>query len=400
MKLLKIKLCIICGLLSFSAYSEEKIIDQFSGTPPLPGGIRNLAWGEAPEEYIVQPGDSLFDICEQLVGDGNYWPKLWATNPEVKNPHFIHPGTKLRFFGGDLDNPPYLEVISDDEVMPINHSKIKTEELLTENIKSVELDSLRVESPAIEIIGPDQLEVNSEATDSFEFVGYLEPHKDTQVVIPGFILKEEVEALGVIRVGSEGEIAPSELSKVFFDYKTAPTSNTSYTVLRPEQKIFSPKSGDFIGYRYSYVATLLVIQIDTSESIALAKIEKQRLSSRAGDIVVPYMSTQRLISTYETTPSNAVSPAAIIGFEFNEQQIANSGHFVYLENESLTTGQFLNIFQTNGRIQNGTGSAKLPNTVFSEPIGVVQIIDTSQAAALGYIISCTREVLLGDKLSL
>ena len=390
----------ICLMLASNLHAEEKVINEFSGTPPTPGSIRSLAWGEAPEEYIVQAGDSLFDICEQLLGDGNYWPKLWATNPEVKNPHFIHPGTKLRFFNGDLDNPPYLEVISEDEVVPIDHSKLNTAELLTENIKSIELGNLRSEQPTIEIIGPDQLEVNSEVTDTFEFVGYIDPQKESQVIIPGFVFKDEVDPVGTIKIGTEGENSPNELSKVFFDFESAPTQNTLYSVLRPEQKVYHPKTGDFIGFRYSYVATLRVLQIDSQESLAIAKIEKQRLSAREGDVVVPYVSTQRLVSTFETTKPNAKSSSVILGFDFQEQQIANAGHFVFLENQSLTTGQFLPIYQINGRIQNGIGHDKLPSSEFKESVGIIQVIDTSQAAALGYIISCTREVLVGDQLSL
>ncbi len=384
---------------SKSTWAQETVIDKFSGTPPMPGSIRNLAWGEAPEEYTVQAGDSLFDICEQLLGDGNYWPKLWATNPEVKNPHFIHPGTKLRFFGGDLDNPPYLEVISEDEVLPVNHSKINPDELLTEKIKTVELGGLREESPPIEIIGPNQLEVNSEVTDTFEFVGYRDPQRDAQVTIPGFILKDEIEPVGTIIVGTEGELAPNELSQVFFEYEIQPTPDTLYTILRPEQKIFHPQSGDFIGYRYSYIGTVRLIKSDPENTVAAAKVERQRLSTKTGDLVVAYLSTNRPVSTYETIKPSGNSSAVVLGFDFDEQRFANAGHFVFLENQGLTSGQFLPIYQTNGRMQNGIGGAKFPDTKLIKTIGVIQIIDTSQAAALGYIISSTREILIGDKLS-
>ena len=43
----------------------------------MPGTLRVLSEEEAPEEYIVEPGDTLFDICDQLLDEGSYWPKLW-----------------------------------------------------------------------------------------------------------------------------------------------------------------------------------------------------------------------------------------------------------------------------------------------------------------------------------
>jgi hypothetical protein len=34
----------------------------FAGAPPIPGTMKILAQSEAPEDYRVQPGDTLFDI--------------------------------------------------------------------------------------------------------------------------------------------------------------------------------------------------------------------------------------------------------------------------------------------------------------------------------------------------
>ena len=69
-----------------------------------PGTRRILSPGEAPFEYTVKPGDTLYDICDQLIDDTNFWPKLWAANPQIHNPHFIRPGMRLRFYPG-LGNP-------------------------------------------------------------------------------------------------------------------------------------------------------------------------------------------------------------------------------------------------------------------------------------------------------
>ena len=89
--------------------------NEFAGAPPIPGTMRAMAEGEAPEEYQVEPGDNLYDICDQLLDEAGYWPKLWALNPDIKNPHFIFPNMRLRFYAGDDETPPYLQVVSEDE---------------------------------------------------------------------------------------------------------------------------------------------------------------------------------------------------------------------------------------------------------------------------------------------
>ena len=49
-----------------------------------------------PEEYLVEKGDTLWDICDFYFRDARRWPSVWALNPHVTNPHWIYPGDILR----------------------------------------------------------------------------------------------------------------------------------------------------------------------------------------------------------------------------------------------------------------------------------------------------------------
>src|SRR5690554_2586139 len=48
-----------------------------------------------PETYVVQPGDTLWDIASMFLRDPWYWPEIWQINPQVENPHLIFPGDIL-----------------------------------------------------------------------------------------------------------------------------------------------------------------------------------------------------------------------------------------------------------------------------------------------------------------
>ena len=66
--------------------------------------------GEAPAEYTVQPGDTLWDISDQLLDDAMWWPRLWVLNPEIQDPDAIEPGMKILFYPSVAGEAPALVV--------------------------------------------------------------------------------------------------------------------------------------------------------------------------------------------------------------------------------------------------------------------------------------------------
>ena len=46
----------------------------------------------APKTYVVEKGDTLWDISSVFLDQPWLWPKLWRLNPEINNPHLIYPG--------------------------------------------------------------------------------------------------------------------------------------------------------------------------------------------------------------------------------------------------------------------------------------------------------------------
>jgi len=52
--------------------------------------------------HTVRRGDTLWDICDHYFRNPYQWPRIWAFNPQIQNPHWIFPGDQVRLRGTEL----------------------------------------------------------------------------------------------------------------------------------------------------------------------------------------------------------------------------------------------------------------------------------------------------------
>lgn len=69
-----------------------------------------------PDRYVVQKGDTLWDIAAKFLQKPWLWPEIWHANPHIGNPHAIYPGDVLSL--AYLRGEPQLQVERGPEVRP------------------------------------------------------------------------------------------------------------------------------------------------------------------------------------------------------------------------------------------------------------------------------------------
>ena len=102
---------------------ELRDLLAFAGV--LPGLV--VAPPVAPPTHTVQPGDTLFDIAQSVLGDGNRWPEIFALNrDQIGNPNLIFPGQVLRLPDAAPGGPPpqVYTVVPGDTLSDIARRKL------------------------------------------------------------------------------------------------------------------------------------------------------------------------------------------------------------------------------------------------------------------------------------
>ena len=360
--------------------------NAFSGVPPIPGSRKNLAVGEAPQHYTIESGDTLYDICDQLLGEPDYWPKLWALNSVIKNPHFIYPNFVLQFFPGDASSPPSIRVVNIEELTP--KGAVEGETLVTESVEGL----FKVEQESdLELLNPEDIVVPPEIRELFDESETFDYGKASVVQLPGIIFENKVDYVGEVLGSIEGSLSIQDIAVGYVEGNLLEEGKT-YTVLRYRGKVRTGSS--FYGYRYDFISTITVRGFTGERGIAKADVFNSVTLTEVGDLIVEYLSRSRKVTEVGVEASDV--DASIVSLTYNGQTIGAIGDFAFLavdDGSGAAKHQLLKIYKN---VDTKRGFS-LRNVDDPHEIGTLQIIDISEQGAIGYIIETNREIYLGDR---
>src|SRR5688572_30852841 len=102
-----IVLSLVAGLTAFTGLLPVSSTAQDTQRTIATGSNIPLT-ADAPNQYVVKTGDTLWDISKVFLREPWYWPEIWYVNPQIANPHLIYPGDVLKLVY--VDGQPRLTV--------------------------------------------------------------------------------------------------------------------------------------------------------------------------------------------------------------------------------------------------------------------------------------------------
>jgi hypothetical protein len=215
---------------------NQPVLQQISQPVPLASG--------APDEYVVQDGDTLWDIAATFLRDPWYWPEVWYVNPQVENPHLIYPGDVLAL------------VVIDGQ----------------QRITNVRASTYRL-SPQARV---------SPLTESISSIPYEEIDA---FLSKGLVLeKDQADRLPYILATRGDHMIASAGNEVYIRGGEATANGTRYSVVHVGDELVDPDDNDVIGYQGIYIGEGSLSRGGDPATVALTDTNREALT---GDRLIP-----------------------------------------------------------------------------------------------------------------
>ncbi len=313
--------------------------------------------------YIIQPGDTLWDLAEKFLGDPFLWPQIWEENKYILDSHWIYPGDPL--------------------VIPTKPIVVPKAEEKPPVIEEKPAPPPPPEEKPLPPAPVPALQPVASFTD-MHCSGYIESsHTASGMKIVG---REESKKEGL----AEGDIV--YMNHGFVD---GVKGGDSFFIVRAQRSIDHPKTGEKFGVEIARLGELQVIAVQ--ENTSTAQITFSCSDVNMGDELLPYhdipipMTEGSTFERYNTEFSG--NPTGYIIDSRDGLDVLGEGHIVYIDmgtNAGVKPGDYLRIYREN------PDGANLPRIMLGEAV----ILTVQPESSTTKIVESVKEIFPADEVEL
>ncbi|MEJ7686146.1 MAG: LysM peptidoglycan-binding domain-containing protein [Variovorax sp.] len=364
---------------NFPVTPQQRATAQQTAQTGVP--VADLA-PNAPDEYTVKPGNTLWAISRLYLRSPWRWPELWGMNlGDISNPHRIYPGQVLY-----LDKTSGRARLSTRRGAGMADGTIKlSPRARYESLSGMALPTL---NPSL-----------------------IEPFLSEPIVV------DETTLLTAPRIvaGNDSRVLLARGDRAYARGEiNSPLVETSgpiktFRIFRNATPLKDPASGEILGYEAQYLGKA---QLQRSESTVTEMVEGKELVSvvpatidivaareemRAGDRLLPEPSRQ-LLSYVPRAPQQPID-ARIVSVYGNAVQFAAQNQVVAINKgtrDGIENGHVLAILKNGETIIDKTGTGKETLKLPNERIGLLMVFRPFDRVSYALVLEINDAPRIGD----
>jgi LysM repeat protein len=331
------------GYASSAPAEYEPVIERVSDPVPLAQ--------DHPNEYVVQVGDTLWDISSTFLKDPWLWPEIWYVNPDIENPHLIYPGD-------------VLGLVSIDGQTRITNVRASTYRM----------------SPQARVTPLSQAVTSI----SYESIAAF--------LSSGVILeKDQADALPYLLDTRGDHLIASAGNEVYVRGVENDQPSSRYNIVHVGDPLIDPDDDHMIGYHGILIGEASLRRTGDPATIAITKSTQEAIM---GDRLLP-AAVDVPLNFFPRKPSINIDGRiiSVVGgvTQIGQYQVVvmNRG-----SNNDLSVGDVLSVYQTGEVIEDrfGGGEVQLPDEI----AGTVMVFKTYDRISYGLVMEATHAIHIHD----
>jgi hypothetical protein len=318
-----------------------------------------------PTVYVVKKGDTLWGLSDRFMKDPYYWPDMWASNPgDIKNPHFIFPGQRLRIY------PDRIEV---------------------EPVDSKVASSPAVEAPASQAaaVPPPPVQEPAEKV--------VEERRFTVTGGEGFISGNEFKPVGFVIAGQHNRRMYAADDVIYTDIgrKQGGKVGQRFNAFKQHGEISHPVTNQILGYRVVPLGSIQLTEMAEKSSKAL--VTESFLEIEPGAALLPYKNRKKEVTLQ---PPALDLSGYIVETRTGIQAIA-AGDIAYIDQGARQGVKAGNLFYVVRKVKVeieyfSTSDYDLPVDV----LGALLVVETNENTSTVLVIKSIDSIYKGDRIEM